>query len=425
VPDPQLNSEQRVLAAGGDLKLVLDTPGGFAGIGANEANETVGDWTVTNADGDADSELMLTRSLEGRSTLPRFRLLPGNNRDRLFRVTAYGQVNSNIVALGGLSTVRFAPGESLDLIVPFNLRPAYRAPRVLLTRPDNGGSSLPSALKQVYVEFSKVVDEGSLRGGLTLVYESSNGDVLVDGNWSLETVSVRDLGLLEQRSAATFQFEANCALSPGNYRIEANTMIRDKKGEPLDQDAVAEGYDVYLGRFTVGDGTQPSSTEVCTIDNEGCRGPDECIVADGQPYTCEIEAGGTVGKCVPRVDRCGESGLFCEPPYVCQPDSDLQRASCVSDCRKAGCASQSTDGNDYYCDEKTGLCLACSGEECGFTDKRQPGDTTSRWESCFMLCTQACEKSVEDVDCQSCLQRSCPQCLADPKCRACVDAGNC
>ena len=389
--DPSLNTEQQVLAAVQSVQLVLDAAGGFSGVSG--AGQQLGPLTAKDVDADGTLELMLARDITPSGDLPLFRLLPGRNASRTFRLTVQGLRGEQIAAIGGLSTAAFSPGEALDLLVPFNLRPAFLPPNVLITLPHDGQGTVPQALDRVYVEFSKQVATPTVDGNLRLLYEGNAGAVPVPGRWSLGTTDALSLGLTEKRSTATLQIE--CTLSPGTYRLEATPAISDPTGTALDQDAVKAGNDAYVGRFTI-----PGSTgsEPCTKRQEGCTDSRECnpTTADrpatGDLFVCQSADGSGIRKCTPVPQTC--ETLRCPDGHVCQQvRSDSNDVDCVPDCRQRGTCATS----NAFCDKQTGECIPCDAAagQC-----QPPPD-----EDCKRQCEQFCAQS--QLECEKCMKERC------------------
>ncbi len=353
--DPELQSERQILSAVERLELVLDASGGFAGLSA--AGQRVGELSAADPDGDGVLELVLTRALKGQAALPLLRLLPGKNGNRAFQITARGLAGSELAAFGGLGAVRFAQGASLDVLVPFNLRPAFLPPRVLFTLPHDGETRAPGALGQIYLELSKQVTPESAKAGLRLVYQGTAGDVAVPGSWVLGENQIDDLGLPTRRTTATFQPGSGCTLSAGSYRIEAAATIVDLAGKPLDQKADTDGPDPYLGRFTIPGAAEADS---CAKTPTSCKRDEDCGELVLKQYVCNL----ATGQCVLGAASCPT--LACPKGYVCQPAGTPGASSkCVQDCRIAGTCAGAQDS----CDPATGLCLPCDAKsvdpKCG------------------------------------------------------------
>jgi hypothetical protein len=349
VHDPELQSEKQILAAVETLELVLDASGGFTGV--SSPGQRVGELVATNSDDDAPLELVLGQSLRGRAALPLLRLLPGSNANRSFQITARGTAGGQLAAFGGLSAVRFAPGQALDVLVPFNLRAGFLPPRVLFTLPHDGETKAPATLSQIYLEFSKLVTHESAKAGLKLVYQGKGGDQPVPGGWTLGTNQLADLGLPAERTTATFQTGDGCALSPGTYRLEASAAIVDARGAALDQRADNDVADGYVGRFTI-----PGAPEAapCAKPASKCVGDEDCndkaADAGTQQWVCDKGS----GKCVLASASC--PALPCPKGYVCQPAAAPGAGSkCVQDCRVLG----TCPGVQDYCEASSGLCLPC------------------------------------------------------------------
>ncbi len=354
-PNPELNSERQILALIHSIKLTLDAPGGFKG--ALTEGQQLGPFIATDVDSDKMLELQLTYPLGVETALPLFRLFPGQNGDRVFQLAARGVTpavpRDEVVATGVVESVRFYAGETIDLMVPFDLRAAYRPPRVVATTPRSSEIGVPSALARLELEFSKPIDRSSLQY-LTITYDSSAGPrPLAAGKWELRELQVRELGLETKRSVAGFTVDVTCPLSPGTYHLHADALVRDLSGSGLDQDATRDGPDPFDGTFVVGSTGEPARSEPC-LGQGGCEGNPDCNPAGGSDYVC-LEH-----KCIPVKPTCGT--LKCDPGYVC--DEATGMASCVEDCRKTGFC-----GGFTYCEEKDGRCWPCDPKainpQCG------------------------------------------------------------
>jgi hypothetical protein len=340
-PNPALNSERQLLALLHSVSLTLDAPGGFRGT--LSPGQSAGPLLATDVDGDGMLELVLQYPLGGKTALPVFKLLPGQNLDRTFQLAARGLVGEETVAVGAIESVRFYSGEAIDLMVPFDLRAAYRPPRVVGTTPRASEVGVPTALGAVEVEFSKQIDPSSL-SYLRIVYQSSQGpQPLAAGSWTLHTLQVRELGLLTSRSVAVFAIDATCPLSAGTYRVQADALVRDVGGAGLDQDATREGPDPYEGSFVVGGTGEPAAAGPCQGQG-GCQSNPDCNPGGGSDYLCVDH------KCVRVKPTCATTK--CDPGYVCDESSGT--AICVEDCRKTGFCGGKTD----YCGDD-GLCHPC------------------------------------------------------------------
>jgi hypothetical protein len=349
--DSSLDTEGQVLAAIDRLELVLDARGGFAGV--TGAGAAAGAFVAEDVDSDSELELVLDRDTAGLDTFPAYRLLPGSNAATRFSATAKGTSRSEVAAVGAAASLRFVDGESPEVQIPLNLRAKYRAPQVILTLPQNGQSSVPGALSQIYVLFSKAILSSSLAGNLRVVYSGTAGEKELQGAWTLSTTSVLDQGFEEDRTEATLKL-AGCVLNPGTYRLEAGTGITDAAGTALDQSPPEEGQSGFEGTFTVS-GTAAASP--CSSSG-GCKSDSDCNSATStgtasKKYTCQIPGGASTGSCVvvPEKD-CTDSSVACPPGYVCAPASSADSSvTCTSDCRVTGVCKAGTT-----CDQTSGLC---------------------------------------------------------------------
>lgn len=407
VPDPKLNTEAQVLAVVQSLDLVMDGRAGFAGVSApGEA----GSFTAVDIDADGVLELRLQRKLKGRDALPQFLLLRGESGEGPFELAAHGRAGDNIVALGELRDLRFHDGEERVRDLPFDLRPGHRAPRVDLTMPADGESSVPTALGEIYVQFSKVVK--GMEQHVSLRFETQDSATIqVPGSVVVAAKSVMRVGHEETFTTATIKL--GCALGPGTYRIEATAQIIDEKGLALDQDASVDGANGFVGRFRI-DG-QPGD-EPCSASATECKRPEDCNVnlpagtGAKSTYRCAD------GSCVADVDECG--GLCTTGDEVC----DAPKKTCVPDCREHGC-----DSLLHSCETGTGLCRPCDfktscadalvdqckTELCLPTNEQHLGEQLLGQcdaycdPECLPRCEASCGRTIATESCASCVQ-SCP-----------------
>jgi len=358
--NPELNSEPQLLDGIDTLRLVLDAPGGFTGV--TKAEQRFGPLRATDVDGDKVLEVVFDRSMQGASSLPLLRVLPGNNLDRSFQISARGLKAGTVTAVGPPQSTRFVSGEHRDILVPLNLRAMFRAPRVALSLPQDGHSAA-SAPAEIYVQFSKEVTVPTDQ--LRLVPRQSG-----PATWSYSTVTVQELGFAEVRTVAKLELGTQCALGQGTTRIEATSQIHDSAANALDQDASTSTPDGYVVSFTITGATS------CR-----CSSDAEC----GAGFTCDP----TSGQCMPGMTSCGSSLWGCPAGYVCSSDG-----VCVEDCRMAGSSTMGpgTCGNGYACDQATGLCVACATPEC--------------LDYCSVVCADVCRAGVPDSqECDECLQQ--------------------
>jgi hypothetical protein len=335
LPTLRLNTERQVLAAARTLRLTLDAAGGFAGARSPGAH---GSFTAKDVDGDGALELYVVRELAGRSELPRFRLLAGQDRDRPFTAIAEGLAVGEELGAAGRRELRFVAGEVAEVELPFDLRYSHLPLRVIFTSPLDQEVAVPPSLAEVVVWFSKEVDPGSLDGNLRLLYRGKVGDRPVPGSWTLESSSLSDLGVVLRQSRATLSLR-DCTLSPGTYRIVVGAGLRDRGLAQLDQDPTRDGADPYEGQFVVA-GAAGADAEPCRPQPQQCTKDADC---NPPTFACDTKR----GQCV-RAGG-GECGAPCPADHVCDAEG-APFAACVRDCRSAGCAAGQS------CDAKTGLC---------------------------------------------------------------------
>ena len=423
VVDPELNGESQLLSVVQNLSLVLDAPEGFVG-----APGEGGELSATDVDRDGKLELVLTKPVVGQKSFPLYRLLPGSNAGRSFYVTARGLVGSQVAAVGGSALAKFAVDQSLELSVPLNLRPAYRAPRVVMSLPHDGQQAVPQALANVYVEFSKWIDERSIEKHLHLIWRSPAGDEReVPGVWNLTNISVNELGFPEERTAATFQRKDECLLTSGEFRIVAEAGITDTSGNALDQDALRPGADPFRSTFEVVGSVVPTGaakdTACATVTAQpGCKSDPECNPDGGSSFICARLGTAAEGACVLNGQSCGAG---CPKGTVCAPTatkggidarpSGIQvgsapPANCVPDCRVyGGCPPL------FRCDFGRGICEACVGSG----PSSQPIDPSTSTSSpngfvCYLPCPGAPENCGPSMFCNA-AEKRCDSCPPDQK----------
>lgn len=390
VSDPVLNTEAQVAAQLSQLELVLSASGGFANLAASTTR--VGAFEVTDSDKDGRPELLWRRSLSAAVELPELRVTPGENGSRSLAIAAFGRKGSTVVAAGSVSSITFSSGSERDVDIPFNLHAAFRPPRVVLSSPHDG-QTVPPAISQVVVEFSRMVQLSGTTSngapdnatGLRLVYQSGS-DRPVGTSWKLSATTVQEGGISHQRSLATLLIP--CTLNGGTYRLEATSEITDTTGQHLDQHAANGGLDAFVARFTI-PGTPPPSGEPCATTVTYCKNDQGC--QPQEQFTCAIPFGSLEGKCVPRTD-CG--AIQCEKGFVCLNAGTDATAQCVPDCRLYGC-----DGKGL-CSQKSGLCEACDPNN---TDPNcAPPPPPPPVDVCKDKCADTCQKS--QPDCDACLK---------------------
>ena len=152
--NPDLCSTAEILAQVATVVVVVDAPGGLAGVTA--AGPLAGGGTAVDFDGDGELEVVFTAPPLDGSALPILEVGLRHNADRelAYRVLGYpadaALEPANAIALGGV-TASCAAGESRKVGTPFNLRAVARPPKVILVLPPDGATNVPFNLKAVTV----------------------------------------------------------------------------------------------------------------------------------------------------------------------------------------------------------------------------------------------------------------------------------
>jgi hypothetical protein len=368
VVDPALNSEALLLSVVTSIEIVLDAPEGFSALPEG------GELSAKDVDGDGKLELVLQKPVQGLKSFPMYRLLPGSSAGQSFTITARGMVGNQVAAVGGSAPAKFADGQSTEITVPLNLRPGYRAPRVIMALPHDGQNAVPQALSNIYVEFSKWIATSTADKYLHLTTKVNGVDTAVPGKWSFNNIAVTELGYPEERTGATFQRDAACYdLIAGEFHIDADAKITDTSGAPLVQDAMSSQPNGYRSTFYVTPSTQvapgTSSSACVTVRpaQVGCTDNGSCNVNGGTDFVCVHPTDASLpAYCAPSGKTCGN----CPTGYVCAPvgtgSSDPSgpapsvTASCVPDCRVSGCPSAIPAIGPVRCNVVSGICDPCS-----------------------------------------------------------------
>jgi hypothetical protein len=365
VVDPQLNSEAQLLSVVNSIELVLDAQEGFSAVPDG------GELVAKDVDNDGMLELVLTKSVQGLKSFPMYRLLPGSG-GRSFTITARGWVGNQVAAVGGSAPAKFVDGQSAEVTVPLNLRPGFRAPRVIMALPHDGQDAVPQALSSIYVEFSKWIASGSAEKHLRLTTKVGGADVDVPGTWAFKNIAVTELGYTEERTGATFQRDATCYdLIAGEFHIVAEAAITDTSGAPLVQDAMTSQPNGYRSTFRVvpsADIAPPAANSACVTvkpTQVGCTTLESCNPNGGEAFICVKPADASLAPyCAPSGKTCGN----CPTGYVCAPvatstdpstPAPTVVASCVPDCRANGCPTMIPGVGAVRCNVVSGICDPC------------------------------------------------------------------
>jgi hypothetical protein len=327
--DPTLDAPGDLLAEVATVAVVVDAPGGLAGI--DHAGALPGGGVAVDLDGDGDLEVVFELPTLTGPELPILEIGLAHNagRELSFQVLGFAADDpagsppdpTRAVALGGVTAV-VADGETRQVGTPFNLRAAARPPKVVLALPPDGATGVPIRLGSATVMFSTTVDAASAAAHARLVAPDGT---TVPTTATLDTLTYAGAGgVTEKRSLLTLAL-ADVIDQQGDYVVTVDPGVVSTLGRRFDQDPTTAAEDGFTSRFQVGAGVG-GGTHPC----------DAC----GVGYVCNASE----TACEPVLD-C-QAG--CGPAFVC----DAAQSLCVEDCRVYGaCAAAGAS-----CDPATGLC---------------------------------------------------------------------
>ncbi len=316
--DPTLNSPQEITTAVSKLALIVDSPTGLLGVTKPGKRSSGG--TALDIDDDGVLEVLFVTAVD--NDLPVLELDLEANAGRELDIKALGLGSDDAVsldaarALGG-ATVSAPVGKVTEIGVPFNLRSFYRAPRVVLSYPPDGGS-LPVSVTSLTVVFSTPIDASSLANHV-LLHCSGQGDVATTA--TLKDAVFVDLGGA-QATRSQLDLELGVPLLGDPCTLRVGPGIISTWSKSFDQHPDHPGADAYEITFTppgVASGGNCSSCPdgtYCDAVSERCKSYLDCS-----------------NGCAP--------GLLCD-----------NSGTCVDDCRVYGTCPRF----DERCDEATGLC---------------------------------------------------------------------
>jgi hypothetical protein len=138
---PDVCSAADLLAQVDSIQIVVSATDGLDGV--TNPGPVAGGGEAQDFDGDGRLEIVFTLPRPTAAELPIFEIGLSHNTDRelRFRVLGYPAVAvpglSSAVAVGGAGT-SCRPGEVQRLGTPFNLRPAFRLPKIVHAVPEDG-----------------------------------------------------------------------------------------------------------------------------------------------------------------------------------------------------------------------------------------------------------------------------------------------
>ncbi len=328
VADPNVNSEQALLAAVDRLRLVVDSPAGLYPPGTIRKEQ---DFEIKNEDTDPASELVAQVGVDGK--LPLIRLEQGGLPDAPLELRLSGYKGGGVaLAAGGVEGIHFIPGQIQPIKVPFNLKADHRPPRVTQVFPADGAANLlVGSISSVLVIFSKAMSKTEVEraGVLSVFIKQGDKEVLVPAK------SVKASQLYKDGpSQAEYTFVKLLDLA-ATYHVRVSAKARDKSGRPLDQVPLQAGNQPFSSAFSISSvGTaSPMTTEQTWCINGGLS----CapgLVCNQTTGACESKPG-CPAKC--------PANQVCDKPL----------GHCVDDCRVhgsyGGCDTNQTCGADGLC----------------------------------------------------------------------------
>lgn len=337
VPDPNVNPRQQLVDRISLVRVILDAEGGLY---SDQSERRIDDHvSIRDEDRDGYVELVADLDVVERGHLPTIRLTRDRLGDKPFdvRVRGLSRASSRTeIAAGGVAGVRFSP-EDQALDVPFNLKPAFRPPRVTQTIPADGSSAEAVEVGSVFVVFSKRMDPNSIdekKHSIRLLRLDGKKEVLV------EPQELRIQSLRSDILPTTVEYRLSGGLDPGKYILRVSTEARDAtaQGMRLDQVVMRSGNQPFSSAFSVTGAIPSSSCQGCPVapvlfchdGGDGCPGTMSC-----KDKQCRFSC--------PK--RCPEA-------TVC----DRTLGLCVEDCRKngsyGGCAADAGCGRDGLCRDR-------------------------------------------------------------------------
>jgi len=234
VPNAAFNTRQEVLAALDAIEIVVDgIEHPLLGLPSEPGRIDVRTVAEDRDTDPSDLELVYTLELGHYTDLPLLQFEPGSNGDQplLFRI--FGLDVEGMQAASGQVVVAFTPGEIVAAQAPFNLRAAYRVPRVVAVQPDPDAVDV-SCDATLRVTFSEPMQPTSTLAAVVL----RDREGVVDGEATLVEGSI-------------VEFLPAADLAPGPYSLEVLTSAQDEHGDLLDQDPYRDEAQPFRSTFTV------------------------------------------------------------------------------------------------------------------------------------------------------------------------------
>jgi hypothetical protein len=337
VADPNVTNAEALAQELRSLRLVIDAAGGLYAPGPAQL---AGDVHVEDLDGDGQRELWVERGVAGLAALPRVRVERGGLPDVALDVRLEGKDAQSYVAAGDVQGVRFSDGQLRRLDVVFNLKPIYRAPKVTRVHPKPGEVVVPRSFSEIFIQFSKRMNEESLRasGVVTLARVDGASETPIPPKAIAISVNPGDGDRLEDQTELRYRLAEG--LDAGQYRVRVSSDALDASGRRLNQAPMQSTPQPFASGFSTSSEVQPA-----TACNPDC--PSQWCSEGGKLCPAGLACDLAGRSCVPQ--GCPDE---CPLTTVCDP----ARRSCVPDCRpngaSAGCAAGKVCAPSGLCAKK-------------------------------------------------------------------------
>lgn len=245
-----VNTEPQVAEAIERIEIHVGSPDGLRGAAAPGPS---GGGALEDRDDDGRLEWIAV--IEVRGELPAAEIRAGASAGDSIDVAAYGLAGAALAASGAVAGIPLAEETTTEVVVPIDLLPEFRPPRVTAVVPAYGdplpcqaasGMADPAPVGAVRVLFSEEIDLDTINPfrveGVRLGVEF----VTPSGGRIVPQLFVASGGGL------LFQLPAE-ALRPGAYVVTASPSVRDLTATPLDQDPEAPGLDPFVSTFVAPD----------------------------------------------------------------------------------------------------------------------------------------------------------------------------
>jgi hypothetical protein len=229
--DLRLNTLEQVLDTTDSLEVVLDSADGLYFPGDEMDDGTI---AIRDADGDPSDLELVARVAEPTARLPRIRIQRGGLGNVPIEVTILGYAGTTVVAEGAFPAM--LTNSHVEVSVPFNLVPEFRAPRVERVIAAAAPGCTPPLLSII---FSRPILATSVQGPGVFTFEPGGAPTLVIID------SVEGLG-----SVALVRPPADVATGTNvKFKLTVATSIVDEVGTQLDQTPFEDGPQPFVGQY--------------------------------------------------------------------------------------------------------------------------------------------------------------------------------